>query len=148
MTLLEQIESDLTVALKSNDNFTRDTLRFLKSVIKNAEINSSGELSDEQIVGLIQKEVKKRLEAEVIYRQAEKPELAQNENMEADVLKQYLPKQMGEGEIEKIIDDYLTTNPTEISQLGIAMAKLSTIFKGQADLGLVSKILRQKISNG
>jgi|SRR3989344_4405339 len=148
MTLLEQIESDLTVALKSNDNFTRDTLRFLKSVIKNAEINSSGELSDEQIVGLIQKEVKKRLEAEVIYRQAEKPELAQNENMEADVLKQYLPKQMGEGEIEKIIDDYLTTNPTEISQLGIAMAKLSTLLKGQADLGLVSKILRQKISNG
>ena len=72
MTLLERIESDLTVALKSGDNFTRDTLRFLKSVIKNAEINSSSELIDEQIGGLIQKEVKKRLKAETIYNQANK----------------------------------------------------------------------------
>src|SRR3989344_5927346 len=146
MTLLERIESDLTVALKSGDNFTRDTLRFLKSVIKNAEINSSSELIDEQIVGLIQKEVKKRLEAETIYNQANKSELAHNEAKEAHILKQYLPAQLKEEEIKKIIVAYLSTNPTEIGQLGIAMGKLNVQLKGRADMSLVSKILRQKIS--
>lgn len=148
MTLLEQIELDLTTALKSGDNFSRDTLRFLKSVIKNAQINSGDELTNEQIVTIIQREVKKRHDSEDIYNQANKSDLAINEAEEAALLKKYLPEQLDEESIKKIIIEYLGANPTEISQLGVAMGKLNATLKGRADMGLVSKILRTEILNG
>lgn len=145
MALLERLESDLTAALKSGDNFQRDTLRFLKSVLKNAAIDSRQELTDEQIVSIIQKEVKKRTEAEALYSQANKPELAKNEADEAKILRRYLPEQMDEGEIKAVVNDYLAANPTPIGQQGTAMGVLSAKLKGRADLGLVSKILRDQI---
>ncbi|MCR4277596.1 MAG: GatB/YqeY domain-containing protein [Candidatus Berkelbacteria bacterium] len=148
MALIEQIETELTTALKSGNNFSRDTLRLLKSSIKNAEIEAGQALSDEQVVSLIQKEVKKRIEAETLFKQANKPDLAANEASEAELLKKYLPEQMSEEGIKAVIAEYLSSNPTDISQMGTAMGALSSKLKGQADMGLVSKILRDQIQNG
>lgn len=147
MSLVSLIELDLTNALKSGDTFTRDTLRFLKSVIKNAEIDSGGMISDEQIVTIVQKEIKKRAEAQTIYNQANKPDLAKNEATENELLKKYLPEQIDEEQIKLIIVEYLASNPTKISAMGAAMGVLSSKLRGKADLGLVSKILREKIQN-
>lgn len=146
-SLLGRIESDLTIALKSGQTFERDALRFLKSVIQKVEIDSSAELTDEQIISIIQKEVKKRLEAENIYNQAEKPDLAQNEAAEAKILQQYLPNQLDEEGIKAVITEYLTANSTGIGQIGPAMGKLSVKLKGRADMGLVAKILGEQIHN-
>ena len=148
MSLLARIETDLTTALKSGDNFGRDTLRFLKSVIKNAEIDSSDELTDDRVVGLIQKEVKKRLEAVALFNQAAKPDLAASEQAEAKFLQRYLPEQMSEAQIKATVTEYLTANTTEAGQIGQAMGELSAKLKGQADLGIVAKVLRQQIQNG
>ncbi|MDP3993197.1 MAG: GatB/YqeY domain-containing protein [bacterium] len=148
MSLIEQIETELTAALKSGENFTRDTLRLLKSSLKNAEIEAGKALDDEQTVSIIQKEVKKRVEAETLFNQAGKPDLAANEAAEAKLLKKYLPEQMGEDEIKAVVTEYLSSNPTEIGQMGTAMGVLSAKLKGQADMGLVSKILREQIQNG
>ena len=147
-SLQTTLEADLLAALKSGDNFTRDTLRFLKSVLKNAEIDSSGDLTDEQVVSVIQKEVKKRVEAEILFKQANKPELATNEAAEAEILKKYLPEQMDEEGIKTVVTEYLAANPTKIDQMGAAMGALSAKLKSQADMSLVSQILRQKIQNG
>lgn len=148
MALIEQIETELTTAIKSGENFTRDTLRLLKSSLKNAEIEAGKALDDEQVVSIIQKEVKKRVEAETLFNQAGKPDLAKSEAAEADLFKKYLPAQMDEADITAVITEYLGTNPTEISQMGTAMGALSSKLKGQADMGLVSKILREQIQNG
>ncbi|MEK7535146.1 MAG: GatB/YqeY domain-containing protein [Patescibacteria group bacterium] len=148
MALIEQIETELTTALKSGDNFSRDTLRLLKASIKNAEIEVGQPLSDEQVVSIIQKEVKKRVEAETLFKQANKPDLAANEAAEAELLKKYLPEQMDEGGIKAVVTEYLLSNPTDFAQMGTAMGALSAKLKGKADMGIVSKILREQIQNG
>ncbi|MDO8650057.1 MAG: GatB/YqeY domain-containing protein [Candidatus Berkelbacteria bacterium] len=148
MSLQTTLEADLLAALKSGDNFSRDTLRLLKSSIKNAEIEAGQALSDEQIISIVQKEVKKRVEAETLFKQANKADLAANEAAEAELLKKYLPEQMDEEGIKAVVTEYLSSNPTEISQMGTAMGALSFKLKGQADMGLVSKILREQIQNG
>jgi len=148
MSLQTTLEADLLAALKSGDDFTKETLRFLKSILKNAEIDTGKELDDQQVIAIIQKEVKKRIEAEAIYRGIDKIELADKEFQEMTLLKKYLPDQMDEATIITVVTEYLKDNPTEMSQMGAAMGTLSAKLKGQADMGLVSKILREQIQNG
>lgn len=145
MTLGEQLDADLLAALKSGDALTKETLRFLKSSLQNARIAAGGELNDDQIVSDIQKEVKKRIEAETIYKDAGKTELAAAEAAEIAVLQKYLPSQMDEAAIKAVISDYLQANPTDMSQFGPAMGALGAKLKGQADMGLVSKLLRDQL---
>lgn len=147
MSLQATLETDLLTAIKSGDSFTKETLRFLKSILKNVEIDTGKALSDDQIIAIIQKEVKKRVEAEAIYRQIDKIELADKEFQEMNILKKYLPAQMDEAAIITVVTDYLKNNPTTIGQIGQAMGALSAKLKGQADMGLVSQILRQQIEN-
>ena len=146
--LIAQIESDLVSAQKSGNNFTRDTLRLLKSSIKNAEIETGQPLSDGQVISIIQKEVKKRVEAETLFKQADKPDLATSEASEAELLKKYLPEQMDEEGIKAVVTEYLSSNATEMGQMGTAMGALSAKLKGQADMGLVAKVLREQIQHG
>jgi len=145
MLLQATLDENLLAAIKSGDSFTKETLRFLKSIIKNAEIDSGQALTDEQIVSLIQKEVKKRVEAEAIYRQIDKIDLADKEFQEMTLLKKYLPAQMDEAAIIAGVTEYLKDNPTDMSQMGQAMGALSAKFAGKADMSLVSQILRQQI---
>ena len=148
MPLQTTLEADLLAAIKSGDNFTKETLRFLKSILKNAEIDTGKELNDQQVVAIIQKEVKKRSEAETIYRQIDKIDLADKEFKEMELLKKYLPAQMDEAAVVAVVSEYLQENPTNMSKMGQAMGALSAKLKGQADMGLVSQILRQQIQNG
>lgn len=148
MSLLEQIDADLLEAIKSRNELTRDTLRFLKSSLKNAELtNNHQALTDEQVVGVIQKEVKRRNEAIAAYGQASKPELAESEKKEAEILQKYLPSQKSETEIQAIITEYLAQNPTTPAEFGRAMGALGQQLKGQADLGLVSRLLKTAIGS-
>ena len=148
MPLQTTLEADLLAAIKSGDDFTKETLRFLKSILKNAEIDTGKELDDQQVIAIIQKEVKKRSEAETIYRQIDKIDLADKEFKEMELLKKYLPAQMDEAAVVAVVSEYLQENPTDMSKMGQAMGALSAKLKGQADMGLVSQILRQQIQNG
>jgi uncharacterized protein YqeY len=147
MSLRQQIEEDLVNALKAGETSKKDTLRYLKSALQNAEINQGQELSDEDVVNLIQKEVKKRQESIQAYQQADKPELAAQEAAEAQILETYLPSQMSEAEINDFLTQYLAAHPTEPNQLGQAMAELSRQLKGRADLGLVSRLLKTRLGS-
>ena len=147
MALQETLDADLLAAIKSGDNFTKETLRFLKSTLKNVELDTGKALSDDQIIAILQKEVKKRVEAEAIYRQIDKIDLADNEFKEASILKKYLPAQMDEATIITVVTDYLKENPTTKAQMGQAMGALGAKLKGQADMGLVSQILRQHLTD-
>lgn len=148
MALQTTLEADLLAALKSGDDFTKETLRFLKSIIKNAEIDTGKPLDDQQVTTIIQREVKKRVEAEAIYRDIDKIDLADKEYQEMMLLKKYLPEQMDEAAVIVVVEKYLKANPTNMSQMGAVMGALSAELKGQADMSLVSQILRQKIQNG
>lgn len=146
MSLWERIDEELVTALKSNDPKKRDTLRLVKSALKNAAIDAQKDiLDDEEVVKIISREVKRRKESIEVYEQIGKTELAEEEKAELEILNTYLPTLMSEDETRKIVTDYLKENPTTPQEMGRAMGALSGKLKGQADMGLVSKILRESI---
>jgi uncharacterized protein YqeY len=145
--MLNQIETDLVAAMRAGNAVERETLRMLKSALKNAQIEKGSELTDEEAVGVAQKEVKRRAEAIEAYKAAGKPQLAEMEAQEARILTKYVPAQMSEEEIRVKIKDYLGQNPAQADQMGKVMGELSSTFKGKADMGLVSKIVRELLTS-
>lgn len=146
MSLLNQINTDLIEAQKASDSLTRDTLRMVKTTIKNVEIAKGIELNDEQIVDVLAKEVKQRQEAADSFVAGNRPELAEKEQQEIAILKKYLPEQISEDELSQMIDEAITeTGATAMNEMGKVMGALIPKIKGRADAGLVSQIVRQKL---
>lgn len=141
--MLQQIETDLVAAMKAGETLTRDTLRMLKSALKNTQIDTgAAELTDQQIQEVIAKEVKKRKEAVAAYEQANKPELVSQEQAELAILSAYLPTQLSQEEISAKVEDYIKSNPTTLADMGRAMSELKAQLGGNADMGQVAQILK------
>lgn len=104
-SLKETLKSDLTVAMKASDDLTKSTLRMALSAITNAEVAGDEvvELSDDQIVKVLQAESKKRLESAEIYEQNGRAEAAAKEKAEAEVLAKYLPAAMSDSELAAVV---------------------------------------------
>jgi uncharacterized protein YqeY len=148
MNLSERIDSDLTNSIKQKEETKKLVLRSVKSAIKNTEIDTGkSPLSDEEITNVIAKEVKKRKEAIEAFTQAAKPDLAADEKAELDILTVYLPEQMSEEEVRSIIKAHLTQNPATVSQMGQVMGALSSTLRGKADMGVVSKIVKEELGS-
>lgn len=101
----EKIRSDLKSAQLSKDELTVSTLRLLLSEIHNAQIAKGSDLSDEDVTGVIQREVKKRKEAAEGFRSGGREDRAEKEDMEAKSLRKYLPEHLSNEELTKIIDE-------------------------------------------
>lgn len=146
MSLLETITSDLLQAAKNNEPLVRDTLRGVKSAIKNAEIAKGHTLSDEEIVDVLAKEVKQRKESIDSFTSGGRPELAEKEQAEIDILTKYLPEQMGEDEVRTIVDEVLAaTGATTKQDMGKVMGALMPRVKGKADMSLVSRLVAERL---
>ena len=146
MGLKEQIQNDLKNAMKAKDVFTRDTLRFLISAIKQVEVDSRKELSDEDIIKIIQKSVKQREEAASQYKEGGREDLYEKEIKEANILKSYLPKQLDDAELEeevkKIIEEVGATSMKDMGKvMGTATKKLAGRADGKRINQMVKKIL-------
>ena len=147
MTLKEQIEQDLVGAMKSKDENIVSTLRMLKSAVHNAEIQKQKELADEDILATIQSQIKQRQDSVALYEQGNRPELADKEKTEIEILKKYLPKQMGEDEIRSIVQKAISdTNAASIQDMGRVMGQIMPQVKGKADGGLVSQIVKEELT--
>jgi len=119
-------------------------LRMLKAALKNKEIELRKELSDEQALVVLQSEVKKRHDSIDAYQQGNRPELADKEAAEIEVLKQFLPIQLSEEEVKTKVEAALNNLPEEErADFGKAMKAAMAELKGQADGGLVSGIVKE-----
>ena len=148
--LLEKIQNDLKEALRNKDEAVVSTLRLLIAAIKNFEI-SKGEAgykaSDEEIVGVIQKEAKQRKESMEAYKAGNRQDLVGRETKELEILENYLPEQMTEDEIRSFVSQAIAkVGATSGADIGRVMGELSPQLKGRADLSLVSKIVREHLS--
>jgi len=150
--LKEQIQNSTKEALKAGDSFLVGVLRMLSAAIQSKEIDKKfkekieGEvqLSDEDVIGVITSEIKKRKDAIALYTQGNRPELAEKEQKEIDVLIKYLPEQLSEEEIRKIVTEAIAkTGAKEARDMGKVMAELNPQTKGKADGGTVSKIVKE-----
>lgn len=154
--LLDKIQSDLREAQLARDEVKVSTLRLLLSEIKNAEIAKGNSLTDEDVVTVVQKELKKRKEASSAFRLGGREEAAQKEELEAKVLEGYLPAQLSTEELTNIIETTISEacqlklvnelGDLTTKDMGIIMKMVMEKVKGRVDGGAVSNIVRMKLS--
>ena len=141
MTLFEKIKTDITKAQKERNGMLLGVLRLLVSELRYKEIDSRGELTDEVVIGVLQKEAKKRTESIEIYAKVGDKARADAERYELEIINSYLPRMMGEAEVEIEVDKIAAGSPLRGGQLvGVVMGQL----RGKADGGLVAKIVNAK----
>ncbi len=149
MGLAEQIQQDLTAAMKARDTETVSTLRMVVAAVKNARVaaGQAGDLTDEQTLELLTREAKKRNEAADAYSAAGRAELAEKERAELAVIRRYLPEQLDEDAVRAIVDAAIAdTGATGASDLGKVMSAVMPKVKGRADGKIVSGLVRERLA--
>ncbi|MRJ03145.1 MAG: GatB/YqeY domain-containing protein [Epsilonproteobacteria bacterium] len=144
MELKAKLQQDLKDAMKSGDTFKRDTIRFLMSALKQVEVDERRELSDTDIMKIIQKGIKQRQEAAQQYREGGREDLYQKEMGEIEILQSYLPKQLSDGElrqeVEKIVEE---VGATSIKEMGKVMGVATKRLAGRADGKRISQVVKE-----
>ena len=130
--LTDQIRNDFQTALKARDEMVKSVLRLTLSVLKNKEIDKKEALTDEEVVVVLQKEVKKRKESIEAFTQGNRPELAQREREELAILDKYLPQEMKAEELEKIVRETINqVGAKEVKDFGKVMGVVMGKVKGK-----------------
>lgn len=142
--LNNRITEDMKAAMKSKDTVALNTIRMLKSEIKNAEIQKMGQLSEDEVIKVIQTAIKKRKEAAEQYKNAGRDDLCEKELIEAKVLEKYLPEQLDENEIKAIIKQVMSEVGN--ANFGLIMKSVMEKVKGKADGKVVNQLVKEAIS--
>lgn len=149
MALEQQIQKDIIAAMKAKETVRLAAIRGIKAAIllaKTAE-GGNGEISDAEIVKIIQKLVKQRKESAEIYTQQNRPELAENELAEAASMEVYLPRQLDEGEVEAILAGIVAeVGASQPSDMGKVMGVATKRLAGQADGKLISTLVKKLLA--
>ena len=147
MPLITQIREDINTALRGGERLKLTTLRILLSIIKQREKDTRQEITDDVILGIIEKQVQLRMEAAELYQAADRLELFEKENEEAKVLHKYVPEKLGEAELTKIIEKIISKIDAEtIQDMGRVMAELKSQSQGSVDMKQASGIVRKLLS--
>lgn len=143
MSLQAKIEDDYIKAMKDKDSAKVETLRLLKSALKNEEIRRQKGLTDEDVIIVIASQIKARHDSIGLYEKGGREELAAKEKAEIEILKHYLPPELSDGEIRAKIDEIIQkTGAHDIKDMGRVMGEASKELKGQADMSKVSEIVK------
>ena len=165
MTLKKQIKQNLEIALKGKKRVEVSTLRMLNAAILNKEkekrykiskekpelkpekLEEESQLIDEEIIQVLQSEIKKRKEAILEFEKGERQDLVNKEKAEMDILQKYMPEQLSEEEIKKLAKEAIEkTGAKEIKDMGKVMQELMPKVKGKAEGSLVSKIVKELLT--
>ena len=139
MSLKERIQTDLTAAMRSGDTLRRDVLRMATNSAYNLEKRQQKPLSEDELIGVLTREVKTRRESVDAYTNAGRADLAAKEQAEIDILSGYLPEAMTDAEIDTLVDEAISaTGATSARDLGKVMGWLSPKTRGRADGKVVS----------
>lgn len=145
--MFDQINNDLKEAMKSQDKFKLSVLRMLKSNLQAAKIENKGELSDDQAIAVIKKQVKVRESSKEEYLSYNRQDLAENLEKEIAVLKEYLPEELSDDEIDRIIDEvFEQEKPESIKDMGRIIKSVASIVGVRADMSQVSKKIKEKLT--
>ena len=148
MGLQQQVMEQMKAAMKSKDKVALESLRAIKSalLLAQTETGSGTEMSEEDEVKLVQKLVKQRKDSAAIFIEQGRQDLADPELAQVAVIEQFLPEQLSEEEVEKVVVQVIeTTGASGMKDMGKVMGMTSKIFAGTADNSLVSKIVRAKL---
>jgi len=147
MTLKEQINDDIKNAMKEKNVEKRDALRLLSSAMKQIEVDERKELTDEEVIKIIQKQVKQRNDSMAQYREAGREDLYEKEAAEAAIFETYLPKQLSDDELESAIRTIIAeTGAASMKDIGRVMGAASKTLGAQADGKRINECAKKILS--
>ena len=144
MNFIESIKTDMYSAMKSGDKDTSGTLRTLLAKLKDRQINSQKDITEEECMSVIKTLVKQRLESAEMYEKAERDDLANKEKIESRILSSYLPQMLSENEIRELVQSAITETKAEgLEDIGKVMPLVMKRGGGAVDGKTANKILRE-----
>ena len=147
MSLIAQLEQELTAAMKDRDTQRRDALRLILSSLRAAEKELQRSLHDDEELQVLQRERKRRLESAEAFRAGGREEQALAEEAELAVLEEFMPEPLSEDDLERIVDDAIAEcGATSLGDLGRVMADVMPQIAGRADGSAVSQLVREKLA--
>ncbi|OBR75174.1 glutamyl-tRNA amidotransferase [Xanthomonas arboricola] len=147
MPLKQQLTDDMKVAMKSGDKHSLGVIRLINAAIKQKEVDERVEMDDAAVIAVLDKMVKQRKDSVTQFEAAARDDLAQIEREEIVVIERYLPAKMGEAEIVAAIQAAIAqTGASSPADIGKLMGALKPKLAGQADMGLVSTLVKQHLA--
>lgn len=147
MSLKAQITEDMKTAMRAKETARLGTIRLLLAAMKQREVDERIELTDADIIGVIEKMLKQRRDSIAAYESANRTDLADVEKGEVVVLQTYLPQQLTEDEVKAILDKVVAdTGAAGMQDMGKVMAAIKPLVAGKADMGKISGLIKAKLS--
>lgn len=144
----ERILKDIMVSMKNKEKDKLSVLRMVKGSIQLEEINKKKELDDNEVIAVISKQIKTRKESIEEFKKGNRMDLVEQTEKEIEILNEYMPEQMTEEEVEKVINEtFEEIKPQSASDMGKIMKSITPKLTGKADMSSVSKLVKEKISN-
>jgi len=148
MNLLDKMKQDLVLAMKEKDKEKLTVLRMVKGAMQLEHINNKKEENEELLIDVVSKQIKMRNESIKEFEKGNREDLINQTQSEINILKEYLPKQLSEEEVDSIINDvFEKVKPTSPKDMGLIMKEATPLLKGKADMKLVSDKIKERISN-
>ncbi|HIU22822.1 MAG TPA: GatB/YqeY domain-containing protein [Candidatus Fimihabitans intestinipullorum] len=147
MVMKERILNDLKEAMKQKDKELLSVIRMVKGAIQMDEIAKKRELNDDEVIAIISKQIKTRKESIAEFEKAGRDDLKNQTQSEIDILMRYMPEQMSEEEVLRVIDQaFETVQPTSMKDMGKLMGVITPQVRGKADMGFVNKMIKERLS--
>ena len=146
MDLVKKLDEEIISAMKEKNTIKLNTLRGVKAAMKQQNIDSKKEINDELLIDVVSKEIKTRNESIKEFEKGNRTDLIEKTQEEINYLNDYLPEQLSDEELNKIIDEvFAKVNPTGMSDMGKVMGNVTPLVKGKADMGKVSSIIKSRL---
>ena len=144
----EKILNDLKEAMKQQEKTKLSVIRMVKGAIQMEELNLKRPLTDEEVISVIAKQIKTRKESIVEFEKGNRKDLIDKTQEEIDILNTYMPEQLSEEEVFKVIEEsFEAIKPSAPSDMGKLMGYVTPKLKGRADMSFVSKTIKEKLTN-
>ena len=148
MTKIDDLSKEIMQAMKEKDTLRLNVLKMVKGAIQLEKINNGRELNDDLFLDVVVKQIKERSESIEEFKKGNRQDLVDKTQSEIDILNTYLPEQLSEEEVDKIIDEIFdSVKPSGQKDMGLVMKEATSRLKGQADMKLVSSKIKEKLAN-
>ncbi len=147
MSLKDQIFADMKTAMRAKDASKLESIRMLRAAIQRKEVDEQTDVSDDEVLAILQKQIKQSLDAIKQFTDGDRSDLAEKEQVHVDNLKGYLPEQLDDDEIASAVDAAIASVGAEsMKDMGKVMGLLKAQLQGKADMGKVSGLIRAKLN--
>lgn len=146
--MYDKIKEDIVMALKEKDTLKLQTLRGIKGEVDLEHINKKVEINDDLVITILSRGIKTRRESIAEFEKGNREDLISKTTEEINLLQTYLPAQLSDEEINKVLDDaFNKVNPTSAKEMGLIMREVTPLLKGKADMSKVSALIKERLAN-